>query len=301
MPMNVYNRRMTRQDRLFLMANDIFLFLILLVVLYPLVYVVSASFSSPSAVVTGKVWLFPVEPSLAGYKAVFSNKSIMTGYANTLFYTVAGTLLNVVLTIAAAYPLARRDFKPRNVIMMIFAFTMFFGGGIIPTYILIKNLGLIDTRWVMILPQALSVFNIIITRTFFQNTPSELLEASQIDGCSDMRYLISVLLPLSKPIIAVMSLFYSVMHWNAFFDALLYLNSESLRPLQLVLREILVVNSIDVSMMQNVNIEELTARQGLSELLKYSLIIIASVPLLLFYPFIQRFFVKGVMIGAIKG
>lgn len=301
MPMNVYNRRMTRQDRLFLMANDIFLFLILLVVLYPLVYVVSASFSSPSAVVTGKVWLFPVEPSLAGYKAVFSNKSIMTGYANTLFYTIAGTLLNVVLTIAAAYPLARRDFKPRNVIMMIFAFTMFFGGGIIPTYILIKNLGLIDTRWVMILPQALSVFNIIITRTFFQNTPSELLEASQIDGCSDMRYLISVLLPLSKPIIAVMSLFYSVMHWNAFFDALLYLNSESLRPLQLVLREILVVNSIDVSMMQNVNIEELAARQGLSELLKYSLIIIASVPLLLFYPFIQRFFVKGVMIGAIKG
>ncbi|MCQ6560661.1 carbohydrate ABC transporter permease [Paenibacillus mendelii] len=299
--MNVYNRRMTRQDRLFLLANDIFLFLILLVVLYPLVYVVSASFSSPSAVVTGKVWLFPVEPSLAGYKAVFSNKSIMTGYANTLFYTIAGTMLNVILTIAAAYPLARRDFKPRNVIMMIFAFTMFFGGGIIPTYILIKNLGLIDTRWVMILPQALSVFNIIITRTFFQNTPSELLEASQIDGCSDMRYLISVLLPLSKPIIAVMALFYSVMHWNAFFDALLYLNSDNLRPLQLVLREILVVNSIDVSMMQNVNIEELAARQGLSELLKYSLIIIASVPLLLFYPFIQRFFVKGVMIGAIKG
>ncbi|WP_409340571.1 carbohydrate ABC transporter permease [Paenibacillus sp. MBLB4367] len=299
--MSVYNRRISRQDRLFYLANDLFLLLILLVIIYPLVYVVSASFSSPNAVVSGKVWLFPVDVSLAGYKAVFSNDSIMTGYANTLFYTVAGTIVSVFLTIAAAYPLARRDFKPRNLIMMIFAFTMFFGGGIIPTYILVKNLGILDTRWALILPQAMSIFNVIIARTYFQSTPSELLEAAQIDGCSDMRYLISVLLPLSKPIIAVLALFYSVSIWNSYFDALMYINRESLWPLTLVLRDILVANSINMSMMQNVDIDTLSAKIGLSELLKYSLIIVSSVPLLVIYPFIQRYFVKGVMIGAIKG
>jgi multiple sugar transport system permease protein/putative aldouronate transport system permease protein len=251
--------------------------------------------------VTGRVWLYPVDFSLAGYKAVFANKSIMTGYANTIFYTIVGTTISVILTIAAAYPLARRDFKPRKVIMLIFAFTMFFGGGIIPTYILVKDLGMIDTRWALLLPQAMSVFNVIITRTFFQSTPSELLEASQIDGCSDMRYLISVLLPLSKPIIAVLALFYSVSIWNAYFDALLYINDESLRPLTLILRDILVANSIDMSMMQNVDIDTLTAKMGLSELLKYSLIIVSSVPMLIIYPFIQHYFVQGVMIGAIKG
>lgn len=299
--MNVDHVRLSRQDRLFYLANDFFLLLIALVIIYPLVYVISASFSSPNAVVSGKVWLFPVDVSVAGYKAVFSNGSIMTGYANTLFYTVVGTAFSVVLTIAAAYPLARRDFKPRNVIMMIFAFTMFFGGGIIPTYILVKNLGILDTRLALILPQAMSVFNVIIARTYFQSTPSELLEAAQIDGCSDMRYLLSVLLPLSKPIIAVLALFYSVSIWNSYFDALMYINSESLWPLTLVLRDILVANSINMSMMQNVDIDTISAKIGLSELLKYSLIIVSSAPLLIIYPFIQRYFVKGVMIGAIKG
>ncbi len=299
--MSVYKQRINRQDRQFYLANDLFLFIILLVIIYPLIYVVSASFSSPNAVVTGRVWLYPVDFSLAGYKAVFANKSIMTGYANTIFYTTVGTAISVILTIAAAYPLARRDFKPRKVIMLIFAFTMFFGGGIIPTYILVKDLGMIDTRWALLLPQAMSVFNVIIARTFFQSTPSELLEASQIDGCSDMRYLISVLLPLSKPIIAVLALFYSVSIWNAYFDALLYINDESLRPLTLILRDILVANSIDMSMMQNVDIDTLTAKMGLSELLKYSLIIVSSVPMLIIYPFIQHYFVQGVMIGAIKG
>lgn len=299
--MSVYNKRINKQDRYFYFTNDLFLFMMLLIIIYPLIYVVSASFSSPNAVVTGRVWLFPVDFSLAGYKAVFANNSIMTGYANTIFYTLVGTLISVVLTIAAAYPLARRDFKPRNAIMMIFAFTMFFSGGIIPTYILVKDLGMIDTRWALLLPQAMSVFNVIITRTFFQSTPTELLEASQIDGCSDMRYLLSVLLPLSKPIIAVLALFYSVSIWNSYFDALLYINKESLRPLTLVLRDILVANSIDMSMMQNVDIDTLSAKMGLSELLKYSLIIVSSVPMLVIYPFIQHYFVKGVMIGAIKG
>lgn len=299
--MSVYNRRISRQDRLFYMANDLFLLLILLAIIYPLIYVVSASFSSPNAVVSGRVWLFPVNFSLDGYKAVFASDSIMTGYANTLFYTVTGTIISVILTIAAAYPLARRDFKPRNIIMLIFAFTMFFGGGIIPTYILVKNLGMLDTRWALILPQAMSVFNVIIARTYFQSTPSELLEAAQIDGCSDIRYLVSVLLPLSKPIIAVLALFYSVSIWNSYFDALMYTNRESLWPLTLVLRDILVANSVNMSMMQNVDIDTLSAKIGLSELLKYSLIIVSTVPLLIIYPFIQRYFVKGVMIGAIKG
>jgi len=299
--MSVYNRRISRQDRLFYMANDLFLLLILLAIIYPLIYVVSASFSSPNAVVSGRVWLFPVNFSLDGYKAVFASDSIMTGYANTLFYTVTGTMISVILTIAAAYPLARRDFKPRNIIMLIFAFTMFFGGGIIPTYILVKNLGMLDTRWALILPQAMSVFNVIIARTYFQSTPSELLEAAQIDGCSDIRYLVSVLLPLSKPIIAVLALFYSVSIWNSYFDALMYTNRESLWPLTLVLRDILVANSVNMSMMQNVDIDTLSAKIGLSELLKYSLIIVSTVPLLIIYPFIQRYFVKGVMIGAIKG
>ncbi|RAV23189.1 carbohydrate ABC transporter permease [Paenibacillus contaminans] len=299
--MSVYNRRISRQDRLFYMANDLFLLLILLAIIYPLIYVVSASFSSPNAVVSGRVWLFPVNFSLDGYKAVFASDSIMTGYANTLFYTVTGTVISVILTIAAAYPLARRDFKPRNIIMLIFAFTMFFGGGIIPTYILVKNLGMLDTRWALILPQAMSVFNVIIARTYFQSTPSELLEAAQIDGCSDIRYLVSVLLPLSKPIIAVLALFYSVSIWNSYFDALMYTNRESLWPLTLVLRDILVANSVNMSMMQNVDIDTLSAKIGLSELLKYSLIIVSTVPLLIIYPFIQRYFVKGVMIGAIKG
>ncbi|WP_209971111.1 carbohydrate ABC transporter permease [Paenibacillus eucommiae] len=288
-------------DKMFLFLNNCLLGIIMLVVLYPLIFVVSSSFSSPNANITGKVWLYPVDVSFEGYKAVFSNKSIMTGYANTIFYTIFGTLISVTLTVLAAYPLSRSDFKPRNVIMLLFAFTMFFSGGLIPTYILVKELGMLDTRWAMLIPSALSVFNIIITRSFFQGTPSELLEASQMDGCSDFRYLGSILLPLSKPILAVMTLFYAVAQWNAFFDALLYLSKEGLQPLQIVLRQILVSNNFDAAMMNTVNIDQMVAKQGISELLKYSLIIVASIPLLVVYPFIQKYFVKGIMIGAIKG
>lgn len=299
--MNIINRR-EKGDLIFYIINGMLLSFALIIVLYPLIYIVSASFSSTSAVITGRVWLFPVDFSLSGYKAVFENPHILTGYANTIFYTVFGTLLNVTLTIAAAYPLSRADFKGRNFYMMIFVFTMFFNGGIIPTYILMNNLGLINTRLIMIVSGALSVYNMIITRTFFQSTISkELYEAARIDGASDIKVLFSIVLPLSKAIIAVITLFYMVHHWNQFFNAFIYLNDKDKFPLQLILREILITNQIDISMMESIELEELEAREGLAELLKYSLIVVSTVPVLLVYPFVQKYFVKGVMIGSVKG
>lgn len=286
-------------DSVFYLVNGGFLVLILLVVAYPLIYIVSSSFSSTSAVMAGRVWLLPVEPSLAGYRAVFKNSDILTGYANTFFYTIAGTALNVVITIAAAYPLSRKDFKARGPLMFLFAFTMFFSGGIIPTYLLINNLGLINTRAAMIIPGALSVWNMIIVRTFFQsNIPDEMLEAAHLDGCSDFRFILRIVIPLSGAVIAVITLFYAVAHWNAYFTALIYLTNKKLYPLQIFLRQILILNTIDANM---TNLEDIEAKEGLRELLKYSLIIVSSLPVLCIYPFIQRYFVKGVMIGSIKG
>lgn len=289
-------------DHLFYLMNGLFLVIALVVVGYPLIYIVSASFSSTSAVMAGKVWLFPVEPSLEGYRAVFRNPNIMNGYMNSLIYMVLGTLFSVSLTIAAAYPLSRKDFRYRNMYMMIFAFTMFFNGGIIPTYLLVSSIGLVNTRGAIIFVGALSVYNMIITRTFFQSTISnELIEAAQIDGMNDFQILFKIILPLSKAILAVITLFYAVAQWNQFFKAYIYLVDEKLYPLQLVLREILVQNRIDQSMMESMTLEEIEARAGLAELLKYSLIVVASVPVLAMYPFVQKYFVKGVMIGAIKG
>jgi putative aldouronate transport system permease protein len=287
-------------DKIFNLVNYSMLALFFVVVLYPLIYIVSASFSSTDAVVSGRVWLWPVEPGLKGYKAVFEYKAIWTGFGNSLFYTVVGTTINVMLTIIAAYPLSRKDFIGRNVIMFIFVFTIMFSGGIIPSYLLVKDLGLLNTRWGMILPTALSVFNVIIARTYFQTTiPGEMLEAAQVDGCSDWKFLMKIVVPLSGPIIAVLALFYAVGHWNSYFNALLYLKDRSLYPLQLVLRSILIQNQIDPSMVTSE--EDLVARQGLSDLLKYSLIVVATAPMLIIYPFVQRHFVKGVMIGSIKG
>lgn len=298
----VKSLRRTKNDKVFDTINTAFSSFVFLIVIYPLIYILSSSFSSTSAVITGKVWLFPVEPSLIGYKAVFTNGYILSGYANTIFYTFFGTIVNLAVTILAAYPLSRKDFRYRNPIMFIFAFTMFFSGGLIPTYLLINRLGMINTRWVMIIPPALNVWNMIIMRTYFQaNISDELLEAAKMDGCSDFRFLLRVALPLSGAIIAVMTLFYAVFHWNAFFSAFIYLSEKRLYPLQLILREILVLSQIDVTEMASESIDELMYRQGLADLLKYSLIIVASVPVLMLYPFIQRYFVKGVMIGAIKG
>jgi len=287
-------------DRVFSITNYVVLFLFLLAVAYPMIYVVSASFSSPSAVTAGKVWLWPVDLSMDGYDAVFKSDRIWVGFRNSLFYASVGTLVNVVMTILAAYPLSRKDFAGRNVVMFLFVFTLLFGGGLIPTYLVVKQTGLLNTVWAMIIPGALSVYNVIITRTFFQATiPDELLEAAQMDGCSDFRFVRDVVIPLSGPIIAVNALFYAVGHWNAFFNALIYLTNPNLFPLQLVLREILVQENYDPAAMRDIT--EMFRRQELARVLKYALIVVATVPVLAIYPFVQKHFVRGVLIGSLKG
>lgn len=289
-----------RTDRWFNIINYVVLTLFLITVLYPLVFIVSASFSSPNAVTSGRVWLWPVEPSLEGYAAVFKHKLIWSSFWNSVFYTVAGTLINVVLTVMAAYPLARRDLFGKNAFMLLFVFTTIFSGGLIPSYILVKDLGMLNTVWAMILPSAMSVFNVIIARTYFKTTiPDELLEAAQLDGCNDFKFVSRIVIPLSGPIIAVIMLYSAVGYWNQYFNALIYLKQPSLYPLQLVLREILVQNEVDVSMLSS--LEDQASREGLRSLLKYSLIVVSSVPLLAVYPFVQKHFVKGVMIGSLKG
>ncbi len=292
--------RDTGVDRAFNITNYLILFLFLASVAYPLIYVLSASISSPQAVINGEMWLWPVDITWEGYRAVFNNPRIVTGFQNSLFYTVAGTFVSVVLTILAAYPLSRKDLAGKNVIMFLFLFTMLFGGGIIPTYLTVRETGLLDTRLALIIPTALSVWNMIITRTFFQVTiPDELLEAAQLDGSSDFRFLWDNVIPLSGPIIAVNALFYAVAQWNTYFNALIYLTDQDLFPLQLVLREILVQNQINFDQMTDVT--EMMRRQDLRDLLKYSLIVVASVPVLIIYPFVQKHFVRGVMIGSLKG
>ena len=280
--------------------NYLVLTLLLIVILYPLIYVLSASFSSGQAVSSGRVWLWPVEPTLAGYEAILRNRMVLVGFYNSLFYTVVGTAINVVMTILAAYPLSRPELPGRRVIAFVFFFTLLFSGGLIPTYLVVRDLGMLSTRWALILPTALSIWNMLIARTFFENSiPKELREAAQLDGCDDFNFLWRVVLPLSGPILAVLALFYGVGHWNSYFNALIYLYDKNLWPLQLVLRDILVQNQVDPNMAAN--IQGMAAKAQLRELLKYSLIVVATVPLLVVYPFVQRHFVKGVMLGSIKG
>ncbi|WP_434751172.1 carbohydrate ABC transporter permease [Paenibacillus amylolyticus] len=284
-------------DRLFITALYIILSLVLVAVLYPLIYIVSSSLSSPSAVSSGKVWLWPVDLSFEGYKAVLRNEQVLMGYANSLFYTVCGTFISVALTIMIAYPLSKKTFVGRSTLMIFITFTMLFAGGLIPTYLVVKSLGLIDTRWALLIPNAIWVWQVIIARTFFQNSiPEELSEAADIDGCSDIRFIFSVILPLAKPIVAVLSLMYAVGQWNAYFDALIYLKSQSLYPLQLILRSILILGSSG-----NMDASEMIKQQQMAELMKYSLIVMASLPVLIIYPFVQRYFVQGMLVGSVKG
>ena len=287
-------------DRIFMMGNTALLLIITIIVLLPLVFIVAASFSSAEAVIAGKVTLWPVDFSLLGYETIFEHKKVWNGFANSLFYTFFGTIFNVFMTIIAAYPLSRQDLVGRKFITFAFIFTMLFSGGLIPTYMVVKDLGLLNTRWAMILPTGIGPFNLLITITFFRTTiPPELIEAARIDGASDFRTFRSVILPLARPIIAVLALFYAVnTHWNPYFSALIYLKDQELFPLQIVLREILIQNSIDASML--IDIEDLIVREGLQELLKYSLIVVASLPVMIIYPFVQRHFVKGMMIGSVK-
>lgn len=286
-------------DRVFMMGNTAFLLVITVIILLPLIFIVSASFSSPEAVIAGRVTLWPVDFSLQGYQTIFEHKKVWNGFANSLFYTLFGTLFNVSMTVIAAYPLSRQDLVGRRVITFAFIFTMLFSGGLIPTYMVVRDLGLLNTRLAMILPTGIGIFNLLIAITFFRTTiPPELIEAARIDGANDFRTFGRIILPLARPIIAVLALFYAVDHWNTYFRALIYLKDQELFPLQLVLREILIQNSIDASML--IDVEELVAREGLRDLLKYSLIVVASVPVLLIYPFVQRHFVKGMMIGSVK-
>ena len=277
-----------------------FLAIILILVLYPLIYVVSASFSDPEAIISGEVWLLPRGMNVLSYERVINNNSIWIGYKNTVIYTFFGTLINVVMTVMAAYPLSRRDFKGRNIIMLAIVFTMFFHGGLIPTYLVVYRLNMINTIWAMLIPNALSAFNIIITRTFFQtNIPGELNESAYMDGCNNIRLLAYIVLPLSKPILAVITLFYGVVHWNSFFQALIYLSDYKLYPLQIVLRDILIQNQMQA--MMDFDAENLSKQLLISEGLKYAVIIVSVLPMLILYPFMQKYFVKGVMYGAIKG
>jgi putative aldouronate transport system permease protein len=292
----------SKGDRIYYTICYVVTVILLITVLYPLVFIVSSSFSSASAVSTGKVILFPVEFSTLSYRTVFKYKDIYTGYMNSLFYTVTGTLINVVVTLCCAYPLSRKDFQGRKVLTKMFTFCMIFSGGMIPSYLNMSNLHLLNTRWALLLPGAMSVYNMIVTRTFIQNSiPPELLEASQIDGCSDAKYFFKVVLPLSMPVISVISLYYAVGHWNSYFHAFLYLQDKALYPLQLFLREVLVQSNFDASMMYADGSEVIEQRQGLQELIKYSTIVVSTVPLLILYPFVSKFFAKGVMIGSVKG
>jgi putative aldouronate transport system permease protein len=289
----------TTADRIFLIGVKVMLWIALIAVLIPLIYVVANSFSSAGAVSAGRVFLWPVEPSLRAYKEALSDPQILQGYYNSLIYAVGGTLISVTLTIAIAYPLSRKTFFGRNVIMSLLLFTMLFSGGLIPTYLVVQDLGLLNTRWAMVIPSAIGVWQVIIARTFFRSTiPDDLYEAAVLDGASDLRFLWSIVLPLSKPVIAVIALMYAIFQWNTYFDALIYLKDPGLYPLQIVLRNILILNSTTGAA---ADVAQTLERQQLANVLKYALIVISSLPVLLIYPFIARHFTKGVMVGAVKG
>lgn len=292
--------RSSLDDRLFDLLVATVLLLALAVVAYPLIYIVSASLSSGRAVMSGRVVLWPVEPTLLAYTAAFKNPNVMLGYRNSLFYTSVGTLVNLVMAMLAAFPLSRKRLLGRGFLNLLFIFTMFFSGGLIPTYLQVMRLGIHNTIWAMILPGALSVWFMLLMRTYIQSSiPEELLECGELEGCGAMRLLFQIVLPLSGPILAVVALYCAVGIWSSYFDAFIYLRNSKLFPLQVFLRDILIMNNISPDML--VDAKELAMRQALKNLLKYSLIVIASAPLLIMYPFVQRYFVKGIMIGSVKG
>ena len=287
-------------DIVFFIISGLLLTCFFLIVLYPCIFVLSASFSSGSAVQAGKVWLFPVDFSLQGYELVFNTSSIWVGFKNSLFYTVVGTAINVSITMVCAYCLSRPDLPGRNGLSLFFAFTMFFAGGLIPNYLLLQKLGMINTRWAILIPGAMTAYNMIVARTFISsNIPRELMEAAQIDGCSDIRYFTDIVLPLSKAVIAVLILFYGVAHWNSYFNALIYLHDRSLFPLTLFLREILAMGEIDPTAITDPDLQSMIEQYA--AVIKYALIVVSMVPIMIIYPFVQKHFVKGVMIGSVKG
>lgn len=295
----------SRSDKLFLLCNYIYLTVALVIVLYPLLYIISASISDPKYVASGEMWLLPKGITFEGYARVFENTNIWIGYKNTIIYTVVGTIVNLIVTLPAAYALSRSDFVGRGFFMAMFMVTMFFGGGLVPSYLLVKDLGMVNSMWALILPGAASIWNIIVCRTFFQSTiPKELQEAAHIDGCTNTRLFIKIVLPLSMPIIAVMALFYGVGHWNSYFSAMIYLNDSSKYPLQALSAPDSGASgnggtgggAIDTSSATAMN-----TKAEIAALVKYAVIIVATLPVIAVYPFLQRYFVQGVMIGSVKG
>lgn len=293
-----------REDVIFDTVIFIILTLILFVVAYPLYWVIISSFSDPTAVSAGKVLLRPIGFTLKGYAEVFKNSQVMRGFFNSIVITVVGVCVNLAVTLPTAYALSRDNFSGKKPITVFYMITMFFGGGMIPTYLVVKNMQLLNTIWALVLPGCLSVYNMIVARTFFKsNISEELYEAGEIDGCTQSRFFFQIALPLSKAIIAIMVLYYGVGHWNSYFSALLYISDQDKYPLQLVLRNILITNQTALSQTATTAAARaaLQEQQQLIDVMKYSLIIISSVPVLIMYPLVQKHFVKGVMIGSVKG
>lgn len=291
----------SRGDRIFGAAVFVIVTLLMLIVLYPLVYVLSCSVSSPTAVGAGEVVLLPRGFTLMGYRRVFQEPDILLGYRNTIFYTVIGTAINLFVTVPAGYMLSKKDVPGRNLFMFLFMFTMYFSGGMIPSFLLVRSLHLYDTRAVLVILGAFSTYNCIICRTFFAALPHELEEAAAIDGCSTVRTFIQIVLPLSQALLGVMVLYFAVGHWNSYFNAMIYVNNENYKPLQLILRRILILEQASANMMEGGGDEYAAEQFKLKELIKYAVIVVSSLPVLVLYPFLQKYFVQGVMIGSIKG
>lgn len=292
----------SRGDRIFTAVNYVLLTVFAIIALYPLVYVLFASISDPIAVNSGAMVLWPIGVNFKGYRAILSNQWILTGYLNSILYTVVGTVLNVIVTFMASYSLSRKDMYGHGLITFIMVFTMWFGGGLIPTFLVVKSLNLLNTRAVMYVLGLVSVYNCIICRSFISSSiPGELQEAARIDGANDFQIVWKIIFPLSGPVLAILALYYALGHWNSYFNALIYLDDRNLQPLQIFLREILIENSRVEIPTDAEDLASMVERTQMAQTMKYSLIIVASLPMLIIYPFVQKFFVKGVMIGSVKG
>ena len=292
----------TRGDKVFGVINTIFIVFITIITLYPLIYVCSASISSPASVTSGRMWLWPTDITIEGYKRILKNTEIWTGYVNTILYTVVNVAISLAVTLPAAYALTVKSLPGRKFLVFVFSVTMFFSGGMIPLYVVCRNLGLVNTMWAVILPSATSMWYIILTRTFFQSTiPHELEEASEIDGCSVFATFLRIVIPLSAPIIAVMALYFGVGRWNSYFGEMIFLRDRTKFPLQLFLREILIIAKFSEQNTNNADAITMAEQIRISSIIKYATMIVATLPVIAAYPFIQRYFVKGVMIGSIKG
>ncbi len=290
-----------KSEPLFDTINYIFMFILVIIIIYPLYFVIIGSFSDPTLVNAGKVLLWPKGITVMGYERIFRYTKLWVGYRNSIYYVLIGTTISVALTMSAGFAVSNKHMKYRGIVMIFIMIPMFFRGGLIPRYLVVKGLGMINTVWAMVLPAAVSIWNIMIVRTYFKSSiPDELFEAASIDGCGVLRFFSRIAIPLAKPVMAVMVLFYAVGIWNGYFDALIFLESEAKHPLQLVLRNILIINQAESGEIID-DIQDMIERQKTAALLRYGIIVVSSLPMLVLYPFIQKYFVKGIMMGSVKG